>query len=370
MKTKIILVASILLFAKTMSGQTTTTLWPGPDAYITTFGGGEGKNTFMKIPIYGIPSNSMSINAVLQVAVKEVGINWDGDVMFIRYLNQSWTESDSTQNMWNNLFWGDTLIQTTPLFGDTLGNTHSMDLSDLFNQDLFAGHSFFTFRMKDPDDPTMFPMLNIPVTNSYDSLMIGNIFDDYIIFYATSGYVPAIFRSKFDVTYVILPNVDTISGYGVFCENDNMTLLSDISGDGPFTFQWQKDNVDISGETDSTLTLNSLQISDAGWYSLIVNSPWATDTSDAVQCIVNTCSGNNLIEVSDQMKIFPNPAKIKIEIQTIENNYHVELTNIFGQIFFNGINTREINVSGYSPGTYILKINGKNLTVQKKVIVY
>jgi hypothetical protein len=271
--------------------------------------------------------------------------------------------------MWDNMYWGDTLVQTLPLFGDSIGYAYSMDLSALLNQDIFAGNSYFTFRMKDPDDPTMFPMLNIPITNNFDTLIIGNIFDDYIIIQPKDIGL-AQYRPIMDVTYIIMPSVDSISGYGVFCENENISLSPEISGDGPFTFQWQKDNIDISGETDSILIINSIQLSDSGWYRLIVNNPWAADTSVAVQCIVNSCVGINSSQVSDPIIIYPNPANNRITIHSTEEHYQVELTNICGDVLFNGQNSKEINVIEFNPGTYILTVYGNNFTKREKIIIY
>jgi hypothetical protein len=335
MKAKIILSLSILLIVRATSGQTTLWFSPDADVYMLTYGGGEGKNSFMKFNLASIPPNSMAISTELMVYVKEVGANWDGDVMFIRFLNQTWTEADSTQDLWNNAFWGDTLVQSQPLFGDSVGHTLSADLSALLNQDLNAGNTYFSFRMKDPDDPTSSPTMNIPLINSFDSLMLGNNNNDFVVIQPRDWGL-AQYRPRLYVTYVGLPRADTIYGYGTFCENDPVTLSAAISGEGPFTFQWQKDNVDLPGETDSILTLNSVQISDAGWYRLIVTNPWSADTSGPVQCIINACTGYDMIETPYMIELFPNPTGNIIRIRSNENNYHAELISNSGQMLFRG----------------------------------
>jgi hypothetical protein len=355
---QLFIIAALLLIIQSAQGQTSVYLSPDADAYIEAFGGGQGKNTFMKFPLASIPPNAMAISTVLRVYVKEIGLNWDRDVMYIHYLNQIWTETDSTQYIWNDLFWGDTIVQSFPLFGDTIGHTTSIDLSDLLNMDINGGNSYFSVRIKDPDDPTMFPMINIPITNSFDSLMIGNIFDDYIIFQPRDMGL-AQNRPVISLTYIILPMVDAISGYGEFCVNDNMTLLSEISGDGPFSFQWQKDNIDIGGETDSILTLNSIQISDAGWYRLIVTSPWASDTSVAVQCIVNSCVGVPDVDDPIEYQIFPNPAKEFCILPDLTETVRVQIFSVDGAIIYDNIHENinsRISLSAFHSGIYTIKI--------------
>ena len=45
-----------------------------------------------------------------------------------------------------------------------------------------------------------------------------------------------------------------------------------VSSDpGPYSFQWQKDGVDISGENTETLTIDSVTPSEAGDYKLITS---------------------------------------------------------------------------------------------------
>jgi hypothetical protein len=67
---------------------------------------------------------------------------------------------------------------------------------------------------------------------------------------------------------------------------------------------------------------------------------------------------------------FPNPVSDKFEIRTSLNDYAVELINVFGQVLYSGENVKEINVSEFAPGTYILQINGDNFTRQERIIVY
>jgi hypothetical protein len=53
----------------------------------------------------------------------------------------------------------------------------------------------------------------------------------------------------------------------------------DVNGQTPFSYQWQKDNVDITGATNRVYTIDATAYSDAGNYRVIVTNPLGTETS-------------------------------------------------------------------------------------------
>ncbi|MBI3886737.1 MAG: hypothetical protein HY302_13550, partial [Opitutae bacterium] len=60
------------------------------------------------------------------------------------------------------------------------------------------------------------------------------------------------------------------------------------TGIGPFTFQWRKGGVDLSGQTASTLTITNAQFSDAGGYSvLITNVNGSTPSNSATLTVID-----------------------------------------------------------------------------------
>ena len=73
---------------------------------------------------------------------------------------------------------------------------------------------------------------------------------------------------------------------------------------------------------------------------------------------------------TEDVTIFPNPANEKINIQTTETEFQIELINIYGQVVLKEKNTKEINVSKFSQGTYILRLSGEQFSIQRKVIIY
>jgi uncharacterized delta-60 repeat protein len=67
---------------------------------------------------------------------------------------------------------------------------------------------------------------------------------------------------------------------------DSVALSVTASGDGPFTYQWLKDGVEISGATNATLSFSPLASGDAGHYSVAVSNPAGTTVSSAAMLTV------------------------------------------------------------------------------------
>jgi hypothetical protein len=63
------------------------------------------------------------------------------------------------------------------------------------------------------------------------------------------------------------------------------TLTVTATGSGPFTYQWRLNGSDIAGATGSSLTLNSLQLADAGLYSVVVRN--ASGTATSLAAVIN-----------------------------------------------------------------------------------
>src|SRR5258705_6623595 len=54
------------------------------------------------------------------------------------------------------------------------------------------------------------------------------------------------------------------------CPRDSVSFGTAAYGTGPFSFQWAKDGIALSRQTDTSLTLSSLTASSAGIYSVQV----------------------------------------------------------------------------------------------------
>lgn len=66
-------------------------------------------------------------------------------------------------------------------------------------------------------------------------------------------------------------------------ERDNVTFSAAADGTLPFTYQWQHDNVNIPGATNSVLVVSDLTLSSAGNYRVVLNNGGQTvNSSNAV----------------------------------------------------------------------------------------
>jgi len=67
----------------------------------------------------------------------------------------------------------------------------------------------------------------------------------------------------------------------------SVTLSVVATGTAPLSYQWQRDGVAIAGETSSSLTLNNLQVSDSGGYSVVVSNLVFSVTSNTATITVS-----------------------------------------------------------------------------------
>ena len=65
------------------------------------------------------------------------------------------------------------------------------------------------------------------------------------------------------------------------CPGDSVTFSTVASGTGPYSYAWMKNNVAISGQTNSSLTLNNVNSGNAATYSVIVNGLMGSVTNSA-----------------------------------------------------------------------------------------
>ncbi len=66
------------------------------------------------------------------------------------------------------------------------------------------------------------------------------------------------------------------------------TFSVSVTGTAPFTYQWQKNNINISGATASSYTIDSTSRSDSGYFRVIVSNGYGKDTSDRAKLAVTS----------------------------------------------------------------------------------
>ncbi|WP_317206564.1 M28 family peptidase [Chryseobacterium sp. Leaf313] len=84
-----------------------------------------------------------------------------------------------------------------------------------------------------------------------------------------------------------------------------------------------------------------------------------------------TLSVNETQKNTDQIKIYPNPVKDILYIDTPSSvkNFKVEITDVSGKSVLKSENQNEVNVSGISSGNYVCTISFNGGTTSRKIII-
>ncbi len=69
-------------------------------------------------------------------------------------------------------------------------------------------------------------------------------------------------------------------------QGDSVSFQVLAFGSSPLHYQWRKNAVDVSGATNSSLTLTNVQVADAGGYAVVLNNPGGSITSVVAQLSV------------------------------------------------------------------------------------
>lgn len=77
----------------------------------------------------------------------------------------------------------------------------------------------------------------------------------------------------------------------------SVTFTVVAGGSGPLTYQWQRDEQDLAGETQPVLTLANVQPTDAGSYRVTVRNAYGVATSNPATLTVNAPGGPPAIAV-------------------------------------------------------------------------
>ena len=136
--------------------------------------------------------------------------------------------------------------------------------------------------------------------------------------------------------------------------------------EGDFTYQWFKNDVAISGATSRTLEVNAM-----GDYTIELTNEAGCTTRLAA--VTMTISGifNPGILVSEELKIYPNPASSQVEIQALGDLEFAENTmriyNSFGkEVSYNVEVIRQsrrsvtIAIPRLSAGTYVILVESQD----------
>jgi hypothetical protein len=157
-------------------------------------------------------------------------------------------------------------------------------------------------------------------------------------------------------------------------QNGNVLTSSSTSGN-----QWYLDGIAIPDSTGQTIT--AMQ---NGYYSLVVTIN-GVSSSSTVPVFINSFSSspttgitsitnNNTIKISPS----PNDGNFKISFEVLANiSYNLEIRDMLGQLVYNetlsnfsGTYDKQINISGYGKGVYLINLTSSANKTINKVVVY
>jgi len=127
--------------------------------------------------------------------------------------------------------------------------------------------------------------LNVP---SQPSLVLNNIqpsdsgtYD--VTVFNTAGVVVS---STATITVRPLPVIFTAPQPQTIAQGGTATFSVSAGGTGSLNFQWRREGQPVTGATAATLTLNNVQVSDAGLYDVVVTDTIGSTTSPATALVV------------------------------------------------------------------------------------
>ncbi|MBL8028703.1 MAG: immunoglobulin domain-containing protein, partial [Fibrobacteres bacterium] len=118
--------------------------------------------------------------------------------------------------------------------------------------------------------------------------------DDIRIYNAalSAAQIDSLYRlNGYPASAATAPNITTEPTAQTKTVGQSATFTVVASGTPTPTYQWRKNGVDISGATLASYTISSVSMSDTGLYSVVAINNQGSDTSSAVQLIVNPVLG-------------------------------------------------------------------------------
>jgi Secretion system C-terminal sorting domain len=150
-----------------------------------------------------------------------------------------------------------------------------------------------------------------------------------------------------------------IDNYTISTGNDFTYNVLNTNATG---YQWQQNNINVTGQTTGVLNLVNSTSSNSGVYKCIMTNECGTTVTDPITINVSNL-GNNQVEASLEgaIKLFPNPANTIVNIELpkstdlkIEN---LKIHNLLGKEVYKVANgSTKIDVSSLAKSIYIVSI--------------
>lgn len=166
------------------------------------------------------------------------------------------------------------------------------------------------------------------------------------------------------------PNIFTPDGLDICADGP---VLIKVAYDAAYTYQWYLDGSPMADSTDYKIFTNT-----TGDYYCMITLGICSNTTDEVT-VFNSC---RLAGLSEQIAVFPNPAKTSFtislndaEIGNAEAN--IQVTDITGRVIFSGIDrivngamVTSLNIADGTPsGMYLISITAGDFTWNERMTI-
>ncbi|PIE79081.1 MAG: internalin [Candidatus Delongbacteria bacterium] len=121
---------------------------------------------------------------------------------------------------------------------------------------------------------------------------------------------------------------------------------------------------------DEVLASNKQNAIDKNWNVWYYDDDWGSLQDTDIPATTGDYDYSNGISdmAADNIELYPNPVHDVLHIELSENNFGVELYNMFGQKVLHVQNEREISVSKLASGIYMLKITTEKGIYSRKIV--
>jgi hypothetical protein len=135
----------------------------------------------------------------------------------------------------------------------------------------------------------------------------------------TASEVQAIFNAGSFGKACIPPEVLVQPANARVKPGTNVTFSAGFRGTAPLTYQWKLNGADISGATNSSLTISNVQPSKAGSYALAITNAlgWTVSSNATLKVDVITVLGNGLAITNSQTNF---STQVTIQLQNVYSN--------------------------------------------------
>lgn len=153
------------------------------------------------------------------------------------------------------------------------------------------------------------------------------------------------------------------------CRGGNAQIFVHAGGDGPFQYQWYKNDTLLTGATSFDLNITNAQYSDSGAYVCIIENACGVLVSDTLNFKVEDCTGIEEKE-ADMVEIYPNPATDVLFVRSPISFTDYRFLDMSGSIIRSEryLNDR-ITVGNLESGSYILLLEGPSNLVRKRFVL-